>query len=64
MKKYKFLSLILTALTCSDAILAQTLCPNGTYVGGSSCSMAPDRSYVGDEPTMVQTARTSAATQN
>lgn len=28
---------------------AQTLCPNGTYVSGNWCVLAPDGSYVGDE---------------
>ena len=53
MKKYKCLCLILTALMYSGSILAQTLCPDGTYVGGSSCSMAPDGSYVGGDPQLA-----------
>jgi len=33
---------------------AQKMCPDGTFVSGSSCRMAPDGSYVsGDQPTRM-----------
>lgn len=32
---------------------AQTLCPDGSYVGGDSCSLAPDGTYVDDEPRLA-----------
>lgn len=53
MKNYQFTFLVVAALTISGQSLAQTMCPDGSYVGGSSCSMAPDGSYVGGEPEMA-----------
>ena len=34
---------------------ASTMCPDGSYVGGSTCVMAPDGSYVsgGQSPSMA-----------
>ena len=33
----------------ADQAHAQTMCPDGTYVGGDRCNMAPDGSYVGGD---------------
>jgi len=42
---------IITALFIHIQVsYAQTLCPDGTYVGGDTCKMAPDGSYVGGTP--------------
>ena len=43
--------LISLALGCFlySNLTAQTLCPDGTYVSGNECNMAPDGSYVGGE---------------
>jgi hypothetical protein len=38
--------LILAGVAFAPAAHAATLCPDGTYVGGSSCQLAPDGSYV------------------
>jgi hypothetical protein len=32
---------------------AQTLCPDGSYVGGSSCNMTPRGGYVNGEPELA-----------
>lgn len=44
---------LLIALLTSTGSVAQTLCPDGSYVGGSSCSMTPDGTFVGGEPHMA-----------
>lgn len=47
----KTLTALALVLLVSGAATAQTLCPDGTYVGGERCVLAPDGSYVGtDEP--------------
>lgn len=40
--------------TCMSGVSsAQTLCPDGTFVGGTSCVLAPDGSYVGGTPQLA-----------
>jgi hypothetical protein len=46
-KKYKVLPGA-TILLLANMAVSQTLCPDGSYVGGTECSMAPDGSYVGE----------------
>ena len=44
---------LLLAVTLMYSVMnanSQTLCPDGSYVGGASCRMAPDGSYVGGDP--------------
>ena len=45
-------TVILALMLCATAfsIQAQTLCPDGSYIGGSSCSMTPKGTYVDGEP--------------
>ncbi len=45
-KKYKVLPGA-TILLLANMAVSQTLCPDGSYVGGTECSMAPDGTYVG-----------------
>lgn len=33
--------------------LAQTLCPDGSYIGGASCSITPQGTYVDGEPQLA-----------
>jgi hypothetical protein len=49
MSTYTNTTLLLAALLFSGSSFAQTLCPDGSYVGGGSCSLAPDGSYVGGD---------------
>lgn len=44
--------LILIAVLAIPAF-AQTLCPDGSYVGGSSCNMTPKGGYVSGEPELA-----------
>ena len=53
MSTYTNTKLFLAALIFSSSSFAQTLCPDGSYVGGGSCSLAPDGSYVGGDPELA-----------
>ena len=41
------------AISFAQVSIAQTLCPDGSFVGGSECNLAPDGTFVGGEPTMA-----------
>ena len=42
------------AVLAATGAAAQTLCPDGSYVGGGQCTLAPDGTYVGgDDYTMT-----------
>ena len=49
MNKYLIMGSVIF-LCCLQPAAAQTLCPDGTYVGGSECHLSPDGTYVGGEP--------------
>ena len=51
----KKISVIFSLMLCVTvlSVEAQTLCPDGSYVGGDSCNMASDGSYVDGDPTMA-----------
>lgn len=40
-------------LSCSVVALGQTLCPDGSYVGGESCILSPDGTFVDDAPNLA-----------
>ena len=44
---------VILSMSMSGASSAQTLCPDGTFVGGTSCVLAPDGSYVGGTPQLA-----------
>ena len=46
---------ILPLILCATAfsIQAQTLCPDGSYIGGSSCNLTPKGTYVDGEPQLA-----------
>ena len=45
------LSIVLAVIV--TPAFAQTLCPDGSYVGSSSCNLTPDGGYVGGEPRLA-----------
>ena len=51
----KIVTIILPLIFCATVLStkAQTLCPDGSYVGGGGCSMAPDGTFVDGEPQMA-----------
>ena len=50
--KYTVIATSILLLGAVPASNAQTLCPDGSYVGGS-CSLAPDGTYVGGKPKLA-----------
>ena len=41
------------ALFIAPFSFAQSLCSDGSYVGGTECNLAPDGSYVGGDPELI-----------
>ena len=52
MKKTIMASILLGGLMLTSAY-AETLAPDGTYVGGESAELAPDGTYVGGKPELA-----------
>ncbi len=51
----KNVTIILPLIFCATvlSVNAQTLCPDGSYIAGSSCSMTPKGTYVDGEPQLA-----------
>jgi hypothetical protein len=47
------ISIASLVLLCGASSHAQTLCPDGSWVGGGSCDLAPDGNWVGGEPELA-----------
>ena len=52
LRRTRILSLV-GACCLAGLANAQTLCPDGSWVGGDECRLAPDGSWVDDEPKLA-----------
>ena len=50
MKKLALTALMVFGISTAHAT---SLCPDGTWVGGTTCSLAPDGTWVGGNPSLA-----------
>ena len=51
--KVKYLVLGAALLIAHQSAFAMSLCPDGSWVGGTTCTLAPDGSWVGGGSTTL-----------
>jgi hypothetical protein len=49
----RLITAVTLLLTAAPAMAQPTLCPNGSYVSGPSCQLAPNGTWVGDNPQLT-----------